>query len=189
MTTRAEQAAAVRYVAANYGDLHAVFVDLPVALSKEALLDAAATLEASARERPGTKPSLTPDFLRRLIAVDRELDAAASRDWRFTHETIVRDKDRKIVANMWNARVPRTPADLHRMGRPGESLGYEGWETDPIHERADARFIVHARTALLRRDEAIEHLLGEVERLELELAAANCAFNTLKLLVEMERDQ
>jgi hypothetical protein len=117
-----------------------------------------------------TKPSLTPDFLRRSIAHDRELSAAASpAPWWHSHSTILRMHETErnggeIVASMW---VPK-------------QQGYMGKTVDPTTELPNARFIVHARTALLRRDEAIEHLLAEVERLELELIEVRSAFDTLQ---------
>jgi hypothetical protein len=99
----------------------------------------------------------SPDLIRKLIAIDRELDAQASKNWRHTHSTIVRDNDRKIVANMFNLR------------RPGELVSYMGWETDPVQELPDARFIVHARRALPARAEIIEQLLSRIAVLEAKI--------------------
>lgn len=93
------------------------------------------------------------DLIRRLIVIDRELDAQASSGWHHTHSTIIRHKDQKIVANMW-------------VSRRGGAQSYNGWETDPSKELADARFIVHARTALGHRCDIIEQLLSRIEELE-----------------------
>lgn len=107
----------------------------------------------------------TSEQIRRHLQQDREITAAASDGWRHTHSTIVRDRDRVVVANMWTPRAPRSPADLVNK-RPGAPQTYCGWETDPTHELADARFIVHARRALPLRGQMLEQVLQRVEELE-----------------------
>ena len=107
-------------------------------------------------------PRYSLAMIRFAIANDRELDAQASKGWRFTHSTVVRDNDRKIVANMWTPRQPRQPVPGIVGGAP---TTYLGWETDPAYESKDARFIVHARTALPRRADQLEYLAELIEAL------------------------